>query len=192
MTGAPVLETARLCLRPWVDADVDGWAALNADPRVMEFFPATYDRARSEASAAAMREHLERNGYGWWAVEVIGGVSFAGVIALQDVPFEARFTPALEVGWRFAYEHWGHGYATEAARAALEFAFDVLQRDEVVAMTALSNVRSQRVMQRLGMHHDPRDDFDHPNIEPGHPLRRHVLYRLRRPAREERQIRNAT
>ncbi len=180
MSGAPVLKTSRLTLRPWVDADVDAWAALNADPRVMEFFPSTYDRARSESSAAAIRRDLESDGYGWWAVEVAGGAVFAGVVALQQVPFQAPFTPALEIGWRLGHDSWGHGYATEGARAALDFAFDVLGRDEVVALTAVPNLRSQRVMQRLGMRHDSRDDFELPRLEAGHPLRRHVLYRVRR------------
>ncbi len=180
MSGASVLRTSRLILRPWVDADVDAWAALNADPRVMEFFPSTYDRARSESSAAAMRRDLARDGYGWWALEVAGGAAFTGVVALQQVPFQAPFTPALEVGWRLAHDYWGRGYATEGAHAALDFAFDALGRDEVVAMTARPNLRSQRVMQRLGMRHDSCDDFDNPMLEADHPLRRHVLYRVRR------------
>ena len=105
---------------------------------------------------------------------------FAGVVALQDVPFEAPFTPAREVGWRFAYDHWGHGYATEGARAALDFAFERLGWHEVVAFTAALNLRSQKVMERLGMTHDPNDDFDHPRIPEGDPLRRHLLYRASR------------
>ncbi len=180
MNSAPTLETPRLLLRPWRDADVEVWIALNADARVMEFFPGIYDRARGEASAVALRERMARDGYGWWALEVKGGASFAGVIALQEVPFDAHFTPALEIGWRLPYEHWGHGYATEGTRAALEYAFGPLGRDELIAMTALSNVRSQRVMQRLGMQRDSRDDFNHPNIGAGHALERHALYRLRR------------
>ena len=113
-------------------------------------------------------------------VEVRGGAPFAGLICLQAVPFETPFTPANEIGWRFAYEHWGRGYATEGARAALEFAFERLGWDEVVAFTAASNLRSQRVMERLGMSHDPRDDFDHPRLQAGDPLRRHLLYRIKR------------
>jgi RimJ/RimL family protein N-acetyltransferase len=166
-------------LRAWRDADLEPWIAMNADSRVTEFFPRAYTRELSEASAAAMRHALDARGYGWWVVELRDSALFAGVIALQDVPFAAHFTPAREIGWRFATEHWGHGYATEGAKAALDFAFRDLGWNEVVAFTAALNLRSQRVMARLAMTHDPADDFDHPNIEPGHPLRRHVLYRAR-------------
>jgi 3-dehydroquinate dehydratase/shikimate dehydrogenase len=177
----PSIETPRLILRGWRDADVEAWVQMNADPRVTEFFTRNYTRKTSEAMAATMREQLDRNGCGWWAVEVRGGPSFAGVIVLQEVPFQAPFTPANEVGWRFSFDNWGRGYATEGAHAALDFAFNTLDWHEVVAFTAASNLRSQRVMQRLGMMHDPADDFDHPKIAPGHPLRRHVLYRIKRP-----------
>ncbi len=180
MAEVPIIETPRLLLRGWRDEDVEPWVAMNADPRVTEFFARSYTRALSEAALQTMREKLDRNGFGWWAVESRGSAQFAGVIALQDVPFQAPFTPAWEIGWRFPFENWGRGYATEGARAALNFAFNVLHWDEVVAFTAVSNVRSRRVMRRLGMTHDPADDFDHPKIEPGHPLRRHVLYRIRK------------
>lgn len=174
---APTLETPRLILRSWCDADIAPWAAMGADDKVMEFFPSTYERTQAESLAASMRERLEANGFGWWVMEIKDGAPFAGVVCLQDVPFDAPFTPAIEVGWRLARDHWGYGYATEGARAALAFAFEVLNRDEVVAMTASINLRSQRVMERLGMTHDAREDFDHPRFEPGHRLRRHVLYR---------------
>ena len=177
---APRIQTARLVLRPWRDDDVEHWVAMSADPRVMEFFPSTSQRSEAESTAARIRERLEHDGYGWWVAEVKGEAPFAGVITLQDVPFEAHFTPALEVGWRFVYDQWGHGYATEGARAALDFAFGTLGSDEVVAMTAEVNVRSQRVMQRLGMTHDSADDFDHPRLPEGDRLRRHVLYRITR------------
>lgn len=178
----PTLETERLILRDWRDDDVERWVAMNADPRVTEFFGKTYTREFSEASARKIREHLGRDGFGWWAVEVRGGTPFAGVVALQAVPFEAAFTPAYEIGWRFAPEHWGRGYATEGAKAALTHAFDRLGWREVIAFTAEPNLKSQRVMQRLGMTHDPADDFDHPKLEPGHWLRRHVLYRSKAPS----------
>ncbi|HMF27828.1 MAG TPA: GNAT family N-acetyltransferase [Candidatus Cybelea sp.] len=178
MARVPTIETPRLILRDWRDDDVAAWAAINADARVTEFFPKTYTRELSEASAAAIRAQLTRDGFGWWAVEIRGGPSFIGSIALQAVPFRAAFTPANEVGWRLGFQHWGRGYATEGARAALDFAFNELKWPEVVAFTAASNLRSQRVMERLGMTHDPSDDFDHPRIEAGHPLRRHLLYRI--------------
>jgi RimJ/RimL family protein N-acetyltransferase len=153
---------------------------MNADPRVMEFFPRPYDRAMSENFAARAREDLERNGFGWWVVEEKERSLFLGVISLQPVPFEAHFTPANEIGWRFVFEHWGRGFATEAARAGLDYAFSQLDWAEVIAMTSQLNVRSQRLMQRLGMTRDSADDFDHPRIDEGSRLRRHVLYRLKR------------
>jgi RimJ/RimL family protein N-acetyltransferase len=179
--AAPTLETPRLFLRPWRDADVEPWVAMGADPDVMRYFPSTDDRARCEKAAAYMRTGLERRGYGWWVADVKGGAAFAGVMALQTVPFETAFTPAFEIGWRLARAHWGKGYATEAARTLLRFAFEDLEKDEVVAMTAQLNIPSQRVMQRLGMTYDPRDDFEFPFVEIGHALRPWVLYRMRRP-----------
>jgi RimJ/RimL family protein N-acetyltransferase len=146
----------------------------------MEFFLDIEDRAKAEAAALRMRENLDRDGFGWWALEIKGSAEFAGVIALQEIPFETHFTPAVEVGWRLRHEQWGNGYATEGARAAIDYAFNELGRGEVVAITAKINARSQRVMQRLGMTHDPAEDFDHPRLEPGHRLHRHVLYRIRR------------
>lgn len=180
MVEVPTIETPRLILRDWRDDDVERWIRMNADPRVTEFFVRAYTPAISESLAADMREQLRRNGYGWWAVEVRGGPPFAGVIALQLVPFQAPFTPAYEIGWRFSFDHWGYGYATESAVAALDFAFNELRWPEVIAFTAASNVRSQRVMERLGMTHSVADDFDHPKIEEGHPLRHHVLYRIQK------------
>src|SRR5665213_2885258 len=112
-----MLETPRLLLRPWRDSDVAAWVAMSADPRVMEFFPATLERAQAELMVHGLRTRLERDGYGWWALEVKGGAAFAGAIVLQENPSEAHFTPATEVGWWLAREHWGHGYATEGARA---------------------------------------------------------------------------
>jgi RimJ/RimL family protein N-acetyltransferase len=153
---------------------------MSADPRVMEFFPSAYDREQAERTALRLRERLDRDGWGWWVAEVKESASFAGLIELQEVPFDAPFTPAIEVGWRLAHEYWGRGYATEGARAAIEFAFSALGRAEVVALTAAVNLRSQRVMQRLGMTHDPRDDFEYPHLDAGHRLRPHVLYRAQR------------
>lgn len=180
LKGAPTIEAARLLLRGWRDEDVEPWVAMNTDPRVTEYLTRNYTREFCESRFSEMREELERRGYGWWVAEIRGGPSFAGVICVCEVPFEAHFTPAREVGWRFAFETWGHGYATEGAKAALGFAFNQLQWDEVVAFTAVSNRRSRRVMERLGMSRDLSGDFDHPLIEAGHPLRRNVLYRIAR------------
>jgi RimJ/RimL family protein N-acetyltransferase len=178
----PVIETPRLLLRGWRDADLAGWLRMNADPRVREFFYRAYDRDEDERRARERREQLERNGYGWWILEVKGDPEIAGVVVLQDVPFAAHFTPAFEIGWRLRFDAWGHGFATEAATAALSFAFDRLEKEEAVAFTAAVNVRSRRVMERLAMTYDPSDDFAHPLIEESHPLRPHVLYRIRREA----------
>jgi RimJ/RimL family protein N-acetyltransferase len=161
------------------DADKEPYLAMAADPEVMRYVsPTPIPRASAEAAAAHYRQMLETKGYGYWAIEVNGGTSFAGIILLQDVNFPAAFTPAIEVGWVLTPEHWGYGYATEGGRAALDYAFASLKLSEVVALTAAANVPSQRVMQRLGMTHDPNDDFDHPHAL-GTPLQRCVLYRSR-------------
>jgi len=175
---ATTIETPRLLLRGWIDEDLEHWMAMHEDPRVVEFFPVT-TRERLLAQAARMRERLVIDGYGWWVAQLKATGEFAGVFPLQEVPFQAKFTPAYEIGWRLPVEMWGNGYATEGAQAIIGFARDRLGLHQVVAMTAVLNERSQRVMQRLGMTRDPRDDFDHPRIEPGNPLRPHVLYRLR-------------
>jgi ribosomal-protein-alanine N-acetyltransferase len=157
---------------------------MNADPRVMEFFPKVLDRTESDAMTTRVRTHFERRGFGLWAIEVVGVVDFIGFTGLCVTGFEAHFTPCVEIGWRLAYDHWGRGYASEAARAALKFAFQHLRLDEIVSFTVPANIRSWRVMERLGMTHSPADDFDHPNLREGDPLRRHVLYRLSREAWE--------
>jgi RimJ/RimL family protein N-acetyltransferase len=176
--AAIVLRTDRLVLRGWRPEDRDPYAAITADPEVMEHFPRVLDRATSDAEADLFASDLERDGWGLWAVALSSNDRFIGFTGLDVVDFPARFTPATEIGWRFSREAWGHGYATEAARAVLELAFAKLGLDHVVSFTATTNVRSQRVMERLAMHHDPNDDFDHPRLPEGHRLRRHVLYRL--------------
>jgi RimJ/RimL family protein N-acetyltransferase len=176
-----VLTTARLRLRLWRDEDLEPYAALNADPRVREFFPSVQTRQESAESMQFIRDHWRRHGFGVWAVEVIGGAPFIGFIGLSVPSFDAPFMPCVELGYRLAFDHWKHGYATEGSRAALTFGFGTLGLSEIVAMTAVPNERSQRVMERLGMTHHPADDFDHPNIAGAHPLRRHVLYRLTAP-----------
>jgi RimJ/RimL family protein N-acetyltransferase len=174
-----VLRTERLVLRPWCDADLAPFAALNADPLVRAHFPGCLTRAESDAGAARIRAAFEERGYGLWATEVVGGAPFIGYIGLWVPSFTAHFTPCVEVGWGLAHAAWGNGYATEGARAALRFGFERLRLPEIVSLTTPDNVRSRRVMERLGMSRDPADDFDHPNLDPGSPLRRHVLYRIR-------------
>jgi len=177
------LKTPRLWLRAWRDEDLDAHAALNADPRVMEFFPATRTRAESDASAALIAKHFAERGFGFWVLEVPGVLPFAGLVGLNVMTIDAHFTPALEVGWRLARDAWGQGYATEAARACLDYAFDERGYDEVVAVTAVQNARSRRVMEKLGMTHDPAENFEHPSVPEGNWLREHVLYRARVEAR---------
>jgi ribosomal-protein-alanine N-acetyltransferase len=167
-------------LRPWRDEDLAPFAALNADLRVMEHFPGLLSREESDHTVSRFRAHFDRHGFGLWAVEVIGGAPFIGFVGLAVPAFEAHFTPCVEIGWRLAAEHWGRGYATEAARAAVDFAFGTVGLEQIVSFTVPANTRSRRVMKRLGMSHSPADDFDHPKLPEGHPLRRHVLYRLRR------------
>ncbi len=172
------LRTERVLLRQWRLADLVPFAALNADPETMRFFPAPLTREESDALAERARRELEVQGWGLWGVEVPGQAEFIGFVGLSRPGFEAHFTPAVEVGWRLAREHWGNGYATEAARAAVAHGFDELGLDEIVSFTSELNEPSIRVMQRIGMRRDPADDFDHPRLPAGHPLRRHVLYRL--------------
>jgi RimJ/RimL family protein N-acetyltransferase len=146
----------------------------------MEHFPSTLTRTESDALVDRIEDHFERHGWGLWAVEVVASGDFIGFVGLWPVWFTAHFTPAVEVGWRLSRSHWGHGLAPEAARAAIDDGFARLDLDEIVSLTSTGNVRSQRVMQKLGMGRDPDDDFDHPAFGDGHPLRRHVLYRTRR------------
>jgi RimJ/RimL family protein N-acetyltransferase len=171
------LRTARLELRQWRTDDLAPFASLNADSETMRFFPAALTREESDSLAGRAQLHLAERGWGLWAVEVIDSRRFIGFVGLAEPRFEAHFTPAVEVGWRLARDAWGHGYASEGGRAALAFAFDELGLEEVVSFTAVVNERSRRVMERLGMTHDPQDDFDHPSIPDG-PLRRHALYRI--------------
>jgi RimJ/RimL family protein N-acetyltransferase len=178
------LQGPRLLLRGWRDADLDPFAALNADPAVMEFLPGPLTREQAASMIARMQSAIDQRGWGLWAVDVGGRcIGFTGIAFPR---FEAHFTPCVEIGWRLARSAWGHGYATEAARLALDYGFEVLGLPEIVAFTAVANLRSRQVMERLGMRHRPEDDFDHPNL-PGHPLQRHVLYRL---SRDEYQARH--
>lgn len=176
----PELQTQRLLLRQWREGDLEPFARMNRDPAVMEYFPALLTRDQSDAIVVRIEQLFRERGLGLWAVEVPGAARFIGFVGLSVPRFEAHFTPCVEVGWRLAREHWGQGYATEAARAALDFGFGSCGLTEIVSMAVATNQRSRRVMERLGMTRDAADDFDHPHLAEGHPLRRHVLYRCQR------------
>ncbi len=176
---SPSIKTKRLFLRPWKEQDIEPFSRMNADPRVMEYFPATQSREESERFIKKVMAHFGRYGFGIWAVSLLESGEFIGFIGLLHVDFAVPFTPAVEIGWRLGLDHWGKGYATEGALVCLQFGFTTLNLQEIVSFTAKQNMRSRRVMKKIDMHHDPKDDFDHPKLPEGHPLRRHVLYRLK-------------
>jgi RimJ/RimL family protein N-acetyltransferase len=179
----PSIATARLHLREWQDSDLSPFVALNADPVVMQHFPETYDEERTRRFVTRIRDCWAERGYGLWAVERNDTGGFIGYVGLWPATFPAHFTPAVEVGWRLAADQWRHGYATEGARAALTYGFETVGLDEIVSFTSALNVRSWRVMERLGMQRDRAGDFEHPSVPEGHPTRAHVLYRIRRDGR---------
>jgi RimJ/RimL family protein N-acetyltransferase len=182
--NVPERRTARLLLRCFRGEDLGPLSELNADPRVMEHLPGPMTLDESAAQLARFRQHWAENGFGWWAVEVPGVAPFIGWVGLARPRFEAHFTPCVEIGWRLAAAHWSRGYATEGAREALRFGWELAspRLAEIVAFTVPGNARSRRVMEKLGMRRDSRDDFEHPRLPAGHPLRLHVLYRIERPA----------
>ncbi len=178
MKHPPIIKTERLILRPWKEEDFEPFAKMNADPRVMEYFPTLLNRQESDACAERFAKEIRERGWGLWAVSEKDGAPFIGFIGLAPVHFTAHFTPAVEIGWRLAHDFWGKGYATEGAKKALQYGFEVLSLEKIVSFTAVQNMRSRRVMEKIGLHHNPADDFDHPRLPEGHPLRRHVLYQL--------------
>ena len=178
MSALATLSSDRICLRQWRDADREAFATMNADARVMEFFRSPLSHVESDAMVDGIERHFHQHGFGLWAIEVPGVASFIGFAGLSVQRFRAHFTPCVEIGWRLAFEHWGRGYATEAARLALGYGFVTVALREIVSYTSATNHRSRAVMERLGMHRDPADDFDYPALPEGHPLRLHVLYRL--------------
>jgi ribosomal-protein-alanine N-acetyltransferase len=182
MVSMPDLETERLWLRRWRAEDRAPFARMNGDPLVMEFFPARLTREESDALADRIEAHFTEHGFGGWAAELRGDAAFIGFIGLAVPRFEAHFTPCVEIGWRLAREQWGKGLATEGALAAMRYAFAELGLAELVSFAVPANVRSRRVMEKLGMTHDAADDFEHPGVPEGHKLRRHVLYRLSKDA----------
>ena len=178
MSADVTLSSSRIRLRRWRDEDREAFAAMNSDTRVMAFFAGQLNRAESDAMVDRIQAHFNEHAFGLWAIEVPGVAPFVGFAGLAWARFSAPFTPAVEVGWRLAFDHWGHGYATEAARLALGYGFGPLALSDVVSFTSAINHRSRAVMERLGMRRDPSEDFDYPSFPEGHPLRRHVLYRL--------------
>ncbi|HEX3749624.1 MAG TPA: GNAT family N-acetyltransferase [Streptosporangiaceae bacterium] len=176
------LETERLLLRHWRPEDRAPFAAMNADPEVMEHFPARLTRAESDAFVDRIEAGFAEHGFGLWALEVRDTGEFIGFTGLSVPSFPAHFTPAVEVGWRLARPAWGHGCASEAARRALTEGFTTYGLAEIISFTTVANVRSQAVMGRIGMTHDPADDFGHPRVAPDEPTHRHVLWRVKAPA----------
>jgi 3-dehydroquinate dehydratase/shikimate dehydrogenase len=176
-----IIRTERLILRTWKDEDIVPHAEMNADPRVREFFTSLRTREESEADIRAVRIKYDRDGFCMFAAELLASGEFIGFIGLQKMNFAIPSIeqPTVEIGWRLAYKYWGKGLATEGARAVLSYGFNKLQLPEIIAITVPANVRSRRVMEKIGMRHFPEFDFDHPQIPEGHPLRRHVLYKIK-------------
>ncbi len=174
------LSTERLILRSWRQTDRTGFARLNADVRVMQFMPGLLSREESDKLVDHIEEHFSKHGFGLYATEFRDTRTFVGFIGLAMPSFDAPFMPAVEIGWRLAADYWGKGLATEGAREVVRHAFQNLGLDGLVSFTVPANVRSRRVMEKLGMHHDPCADFEHPKLPESHCLRPHVLYRLSR------------
>ena len=166
-----------IILRQWKDSDLEPYAAMNASPEVMRYFPALLTKVETAASLQRLRRAIDERGWGLWAVEIDG--DFAGFTGLNVPTFVAPFTPCVEIGWRFRRKFWGRSLAYRAACAALVFGFESLKLTEIVSFTTATNLRSRRLMERLGFRHAAQEDFDHPSIRQGHKLRRHVLYRIR-------------
>ena len=176
-----MLQTPRLLLRSWQESDREPFQRINADPRVMEFFAAPLSPAESDRMIDRVQAHIAQHRFGFFAAELRATGGFIGFVGMAHVPFEAHFTPCVEIGWRLAAEHWNRGFATEGARRCLCYAFQELALPEVVAFTVPANLRSRRVMEKLGMSRTRADDFQHPRLPEGHPLRPHVLYRVANP-----------
>ena len=173
-----ILKTKRLILRTWKEQDLDPMSAINQDPLVCEFLPQVGNRTATKALIQLFINHYENYSFTAYAVELKSNGKLIGFVGLMIPSFEEHFTPAVEIAWRLDSKYWGNGYATEAAKAIVDFAFTTLKLEEVVSFTAEKNIRSRRVMEKIGMHHNPHDDFNHPKLSTDSPLSRHVLYRL--------------
>lgn len=175
------LETSRLLLRRWRPEDFAPFAHMNADPDVMRYFPHQLAHAETEALIDRFETHFRLHGFGFFAAELKATRAFIGVIGISRSTYEDGDNPSIEIGWRVDSPYWNQGFATEGARASMNLAFHTLQIPALIAITTPGNLASRRVMEKLGMTRDPSDDFDHPRVPPGHPLRLHVLYRLSAP-----------
>ena len=172
------IETPRLIIRPWKDSDIPEFAKMNQDPDVRQFFPRLLTPEESAGFVEFYRQQLKDHGFCFWAVELKATQEFIGFVGLGVCPSEMPFSPAVEIGWRLSKKHWNHGYATEAARFVLHEAFEKFNLKEVVSFTAMPNKKSMRIMEKIGLSHDPKDDFDHPKLDKDHWLCRHVVYRM--------------
>lgn len=178
-----MIKTNRLILRIWRESDLLPFGELNRDPLVREFFPNLMSQEESDQMVRRFEEKIAKDGYCFWAVEVPGISDFIGFVGLNRLDpklFPVSFAPAVEIGWRLSRKYWGQGFASEGALACLDYGFEKLGLSEIVSFTAVNNFRSRKVMEKIGMHHDLKGDFDHPAIADGHPLKRHVLYRIKK------------
>ncbi len=173
-----ILETERLYLRTWSDADLPPMYKINQDPKVMQYFPSLQDLESTQHFIGKMRKHFDQYGYSLYATFRKDTNEFIGFIGLLTATFTAHFTPATEIGWRLASKHWGQGFATEGAQAVLNYAFSECNIPEIVSFTPTGNTKSRRVMEKIGLQHNSKDDFNHPNVDGHSPLKKHVLYRL--------------
>ena len=173
-----ILETPRLILRTWTEQDIDPMTAIDQDPEVCKYLPSIGNREGTTARIKHAIDHYKKHGFCTYAVELKSTHEMIGFLGLNIPSFQAHFTPCIEIGWRLSSKHWNQGYATEGAKAVLEYAFNHLNLDEIVSFTVVDNQASRRVMEKIGMHHNPNDDFDHPKLTPDSPLSRHVLYRI--------------
>src|SRR3990167_7420896 len=188
-----ILSTERLILRTWKQSDIPLMAAISSNPLVMEHFPATQDIAATQALVNHINQHYEKFGYALYAVETKDTHEFIGFVGLNHPPFEIpnfqpKGLPIVEIGWRLSSNHWGKGYATEAAKAVLHYAFIELNLGEIISFTVVANIKSRHVMEKIGLHHSEIDDFNHPKLEENSPLKRHVLYRITRDNYQANQI----
>ena len=174
-----MITTERLILRQWRASDLEPWVAMNADPEVMHYFPATLSREEAEAAMVRAQAGIEEHGFGAWAMERRDDGAFLGFTGLMRLKDDNPLYPGVETGWRLARHAWGQGYASEAAKASLKYGFEQLGLDSIVAFTATTNLQSQAVMIRIGMTRREDLDFDHPSLPKGHPLERHVVWKAR-------------